>query len=243
MNDDRVLERQVVQLFHETAPFGPPDDLLANVITTASRRRRRPRWLALLKEPPMRISSHVAVGSPAARLSAIVLVSLLMVVLATGAVVAAASLLPSPEQVLVAAPVEVTVTSAAGPCPVSGVTQTVRGVSQVRGGECHPVWLWSDERLNGTVTWSSSEDQYLDKSGLGLSMWAISIENEGGTWRMRPAAEMWSGSATAETTFIILDGEGTYAGMTALIDSSASPPSGFIIETEFPPAPENASTK
>ena len=193
----------------------------------------------------MRISSRVAVGSPAARLTAVLITTLLLVVLATGAVVAAASLLPSPEQVPAALPVEVTGTGAQGPCSDTATTETVGGVQRVRGGTCNPTGIWSDERLNGTVTWASNEDTYLDQSGLGLYMWAISIENADGAWRMRPMPGMGPLVGTEGTVVAILDGEGAYAGLTAILEGvgGTGTPHGFIIEGEFPPAPENASTK
>ena len=56
----------------------------------------RPRWLALIKEPPMRIHARIAVGSPTVRLAAIVAASVILALAATGLVVGAASLMPSP---------------------------------------------------------------------------------------------------------------------------------------------------
>jgi parallel beta-helix repeat protein len=55
--------------------------------------RRRPRWLAYLKEPPMRVSSVVAAGSPTARLTALAAATMILATLASGAVVAGAGLL------------------------------------------------------------------------------------------------------------------------------------------------------
>src|SRR5688572_4245804 len=95
MNGDPVLERDLRTLFAATAPSRPPEHLLDDIVSTASGRRRRPRWLALIKEPPMRDASRVAVGSPTARLAAILAATLLLTVLAAGAVVAGASYLAS----------------------------------------------------------------------------------------------------------------------------------------------------
>ena len=52
------------------APSSPTPSTTTSDIEPA-RMRQRPRWLALIKEPPMRISSTLAVGSPTARLAAI----------------------------------------------------------------------------------------------------------------------------------------------------------------------------
>jgi len=95
MNDDIRLGRDVASFFAATAPSRGPDALLDDVFLTTGRLRPRPRWLAMIKEPPMRLSSRPVVGSPTTRL--IVLTALLIagIVATTGAVVGAASLLTS----------------------------------------------------------------------------------------------------------------------------------------------------
>ena len=101
MIDDPVLESELAALFTETAPSRPPEHLLSDIVSTASRRRHRPRWLALIKEPPMRVSSRVAVGSPTARLAAILAASILLAALGAGAALAGASYLAGPGQLIV----------------------------------------------------------------------------------------------------------------------------------------------
>jgi Tol biopolymer transport system component len=98
MSAERFLEDEVRALFDATAPSGPPEHLLANVHTAARQRGRHPRWLALVKEPPMRISSRVAVGSPTVRVAALLAATLLIAILGIGAVVAGASLLSDPTE-------------------------------------------------------------------------------------------------------------------------------------------------
>jgi parallel beta-helix repeat protein len=88
------LERQLEDLLADLAPSREPDRLVPEILRAARRERRRPRWLALIKEPPMRIHSRVAVGSPTARLAYLLILVLLTMVVATGAVVTGASLLP-----------------------------------------------------------------------------------------------------------------------------------------------------
>jgi len=94
MNTERDLQRQVTSVFADAAPTGYPDELLGRVLSTTSRARPRPTWLAYIKEPPMRYPARVAVGSPTLRLAAILALTLVLILAAAGAVVAGASLLP-----------------------------------------------------------------------------------------------------------------------------------------------------
>ena len=55
-----------------------PTGLVPETLRAARRVRRWPRWLALIKEPPMRISSRVAVGSPTVRLAYVAILTLLL---------------------------------------------------------------------------------------------------------------------------------------------------------------------
>jgi hypothetical protein len=102
MNDDRTLERRIAASFDASAASQEPAGLLDDILLTTSRSRQRPRWLALTKEPPMRISSGVAVGSPTARITALAAATLLLVALTGGAVVAGASFLAGPAALVVA---------------------------------------------------------------------------------------------------------------------------------------------
>ena len=96
MNTDHDLERRITGVFANEAPSGYPDELLGRVLTTTSRIRPRPTWLADIKEPPMRIPSRVVVGSPTLRLAAILALTLALASALAGAVAGAASLLPGP---------------------------------------------------------------------------------------------------------------------------------------------------
>lgn len=76
----------------------PPDDAFFDeLLLRADRAGQRPRWLALIKEPPMRTSSHLAVGSPLVRIAAIVVATLLLAVLTLGAGIAGQRLLAADE--------------------------------------------------------------------------------------------------------------------------------------------------
>jgi Tol biopolymer transport system component len=100
MNDDR-FERDVASVLAGLGPTHAPDGLLADVFLTTGRMRPRPRWLALIKEPPMRYSSRVAVGSPTFRLITIAAITLLLLAaslaaVGVGARVLATDHLPAP---------------------------------------------------------------------------------------------------------------------------------------------------
>jgi hypothetical protein len=95
MTREPSLERML-----DTLSAGPPDRLpdrvLEDVFATTRGSRPLPRWLALLKEPPMRYPARVAVGSPTLRLVAISMLLIMLLAVAGAAVGGAASLLPGP---------------------------------------------------------------------------------------------------------------------------------------------------
>ena len=93
MNDDRRLERTATDLLDAAAPSRAPAGLLADTLASVGRTRQRARWLAYLKEPPMRTPNGVAVGSPTFRLVSVALLTLALVLGLTAAAVGAASLL------------------------------------------------------------------------------------------------------------------------------------------------------
>jgi hypothetical protein len=96
MNTDRSLERDIAELFDQTSARREPDALLDSILFTTSRMRPRPRWLSLLKEPPMRFHSGITFGSPTLRLGAVLGVAIALLVGIAGLVVAGASLQPGP---------------------------------------------------------------------------------------------------------------------------------------------------
>jgi Tol biopolymer transport system component len=101
MIDDQQLEREVASVFTGMAPSRGPDALLDDVFLTTGRMRPRPRWLALIKESPMRTSSRVSVGSPTFRLisigiGTIVLLLAGLAAVGVGARVLSAEGLPAP---------------------------------------------------------------------------------------------------------------------------------------------------
>jgi outer membrane protein assembly factor BamB len=99
MSNDPRPGRRLGDLFDDIAPSRAPDRLRRDVFTSIDRVRPRPRWLALIKESPMRVSSRVAVGSPTYRLAVIVALTLLLSVAASAGVLAGAALLQAPPSV------------------------------------------------------------------------------------------------------------------------------------------------
>ena len=94
MNDEVRFERLFADGLHELAPRRAPDRLRTTIKAETGETRPRARWLALIKEPTMRTNNRVAVGSPTARVAAIMAATLLARrCLVIGAGVAGAQLL------------------------------------------------------------------------------------------------------------------------------------------------------
>ena len=93
MNDDVRFERQFADGLHELAPRRAPDRLRTTIKAQTGEMRPRARWLALIKEPTMRSNNRLAVGSPTARVAAIMAATLLAAMMIIGAGVAGAQLL------------------------------------------------------------------------------------------------------------------------------------------------------
>lgn len=90
---DPRLERELSELLGDIAPSTPPRALIPDTERAVAGARRWPRWLALFKEPPMRTRSSLAVGSPTARVVAVMAATFLFVFSITAAGVGANRLL------------------------------------------------------------------------------------------------------------------------------------------------------
>jgi nitrous oxidase accessory protein NosD len=101
MNDDARLERLFADGLHELAPRRAPDRLRTKVKAESGEVRPRARWLALIKEPPMRTNSRLAVGSPTGRAAAIMVATLLATLLVISAGIAGAQLLAADGSIVV----------------------------------------------------------------------------------------------------------------------------------------------
>src|SRR5215208_3859094 len=99
MNHDLPFERRLSELLAETAPALDPTVLGSAVLAAAKRTRRRPRWLALATEHPMRVDGRIVVGSPSVRAVSALGLTLLLAMLAIGTAVGGIRLLsPAPDE-------------------------------------------------------------------------------------------------------------------------------------------------
>jgi len=101
MNEQRSFERLFADRMQaERGSTQLPDAFYDDFRLQARDTRQRPRWLALIKEPPMRISSSLAVGSPMARVVAIMIATLLLALLTVGAGIAGTRLLAADDAIV-----------------------------------------------------------------------------------------------------------------------------------------------
>ena len=240
MNDDRELEQNVASSFAAVAPSRAPDGLLDPVLTSVSRTRQRPRWLAILKEPPMRHASRVVVGSPTARVTALGAVTLLMALLASGALVAGAQS-PSPpppeDSAATQPPTEFTGVWCIGPEvapdePRTSTSVEVGGEGVILTQDRHGAWrnavVMSDPRLQGDAYQTYEQDRY--SSGRSLTASTSSIVNEDGAW---VNAEYLTSGGTGPHVFI---GEGAYEGLVAIMTNGAGVRRPEEVDASFGPS-------
>jgi len=224
MNTDPLFEQRIVSALERAGPIREPEGLLDSVLSTVGRTRTRPRWLALIKEPPMHLHARVAVGSPTVRLAYLAILTLLMTILATGAVVAGASLLPAPAIVV----------AQDGSGTVRTITEAVAmardgGTVVVKPGTYpESITITADITLRGDgdrgavviefaadgPTYGSEVEPFTFAYGILLDDGAAQVENL--TVRGRPnaggeqpisAVVIVSGSPVIERLNVILDGE------------------------------------
>lgn len=102
MNEQQAFERLVADSVSGLGPLAPSDGAVERTIARADCKRQRPTWLALIKEPPMRTDSRLAVGSPTVRIAAIAIATLLLAALVVGASIAGTRLLAADAAIVVA---------------------------------------------------------------------------------------------------------------------------------------------
>lgn len=202
---------------------GPPDRLpdrvLDQVFVTTRGSRNLPRWLALLKEPPMRLSDRLAVGSPSARLAVIAGSTLLLAVALAGATIAGAS--PSPATGLVTAEVE------------PGVERIISDGAGHDLEERHPDFRYDMDDVHvtpdGTV-WlrSSYGDTDNNANPRGALVWALGqpgMYQDSGRYRCRPGTGTDS-DTTGVTCWELATGSATRYLAGTQINAVASAPDG-----------------
>jgi hypothetical protein len=228
MNAQRSFDRFVADhVAGAAAGIRMPDDFHDDIHAYASRTRQRPEWLALIKEPPMRTDFGSSVGSPIARVAAFAAVTLLMAVLATGALVAGQSRFPAtPEQATPEPPVAFTGVWCIGPpvAPDRNGTQLTLEVGEEGlrldryhdGAWRNAVVAMSDPRLDGDAyqTWES--DTY-DIPGIhGVIAATLSIVNEDGAWVAADYHGTLDDGTEVGDSAPVFVGEGAYKGLIAV---------------------------
>ena len=86
MNQQLSLERLLADVMVDEAAGGVPDQLIDQIVSTTSRTRPLPRWLAVLREPHMSVRTRVAVGVPTRQLALLGALLLLAAAIAIGIV-------------------------------------------------------------------------------------------------------------------------------------------------------------
>jgi hypothetical protein len=226
MNDDHDLGQMVASSFAVAAPSRAPAGLLDPIVMSVGRTRQRPRWLAILKEPPMRHASRIVVGSPTARVAAIAAATLLLGLLATGAFVAGAqSPSPAPPELEAAEPPSFFTGTAptSGACPIANPTfETVDGVMKKRGESWGCLtWTTEDPRFSGVSKNIWNSDEYITPADaangrLGhIIAGRERIENDAGAWE-GTWTELGVGSEFDQSAGWFV-GEGAYDGLVAYV--------------------------
>jgi hypothetical protein len=202
MNDRRSFERLFADRMN-AEPGSPrlPDAFYDDFRHRAGEMRQRPRWLAIIKEPPMRHTSRVVVGSPTARVAALTAATLLLGLVATGAFVAGAQS-PAPalpeQESAPQLPVEVTGVWCIGPAVADRADAWRNAVSM------------SDPRLQGNAYQTYETRTY--PGGISLTSSTLSIVNEDGAWVSRRYRSTGTPAGVTDTGDVFI-GEGAYEGL------------------------------
>ena len=168
MNENLSLERLISAVMADEAAGSVPDRMLDDVLSSTARLRPAPRWLALLKEPPMRVDSRSGVGIPAR--SPIIAMGVVLMIVVAAAVAVGASLLLRPP------------TPPGGDWPMFRGDATRSGVA-LQGPVGRPALRWRYQATSaasgnisivGDMVFVASDDGILHALGLsdGVERWA-----------------------------------------------------------------------
>lgn len=199
MNDRPTLERKLAAFMADPAVGPAPDRLVDDVIFATGRLRPEPRWLALLKEPPMRTNTHVVAGISARR-PILAAAALAILLLATVAAIVGSSLLKPP------------------PVPASDDWPMFRGDATHAGLTLHgptgnPMIKWQFQAQSavtqnlsivGDLVYIPTDDGHVDAVGVadGVSHWSVLLDRG-------PA----SGLIVSDGLVLVRDGDGFVHGL------------------------------
>jgi hypothetical protein len=102
MTSEHRLESLVTDALRDSAAAVPPS-LVPDILNAARKAGRRPHWLAMLTERPMRRQPQVLVGSPTARTVAAIVAAMLLVTLGMVALIAG-GIVPKPNLAVIVPP-------------------------------------------------------------------------------------------------------------------------------------------
>lgn len=197
MSQQMSLDRMLADWMVDETTGGLPDHVFDQIVTTTGQRRPLPLWLAVLREPPMRTQSQVAVGVPRRQF---VLIGVVLVLAAAVAIGVAAAILLKPQ-------------------PASADWPGFRGDAAhaglaVQGPVGNPVVRWqyhaagaidSDLAVVGDLVIVPSDDG---------SLTAIDITNAAPRWRFTGTAPM-HGPFAATGKVYVADGDGVIRSLDA----------------------------
>jgi hypothetical protein len=117
------------------------------------------------------------------------------------------------------------------------------GVIQTRGhAYTMDIVEMSDPRLDGVVSGMWNRDQRLSGDPVQVAVGGFRIENDDGAWQTRPIVDSTLPGPQETTWTVIFDGEGDYAGLTAIAKIVWGPVGwdldGIVIDGEVPPPPD-----
>jgi hypothetical protein len=250
MSEHLDIERAVAQHIESVGVSPPSDAFYDGLFTRAGRTRQRPRWLAMLKEPPMRYRSRVAFGSPIARVTAFAAITMLMTILGAGAlVVGAQSPSPAPPSI---APEPLDPMGASywtghfeGTGGTFGVQSERTGYTEDLGGTAIGQVTADDPRMAGTMTETNNvhiaPSRKPGEADVYVTNGTVRIENEEGAWVGTFTA--WSSGSWFQgfgEEWHVMEGQGAYEGLTAVFryESTGSTFEGVILPSELPVLPD-----
>ena len=210
MNDEQTFERSVVEGVSGMGPLSPSAGAIDRTITRARSRRQRPRWLALIKEPPMRRASRLVVGSPTARVAAIIIATLLVALVLAAAAVAGSRLLTDDNGIVGNGPIIVagraydpyTYTGETGPDPCNCTTDASWSADGQRVAFRRSSRIYVTELADPA---GELERQLADCSGCDEATDHISMAADGGSVAFTDAGDVWLADVETGTRTQVTD--------------------------------------